>query len=913
MQSRTKMSGEKATLQTQHSIYYNGERKISPQQDGRANGADQTTRTTRSACIICFTETWLDERIPDSLISLDGFQLVRADRDPEESGRKKGGGLAVFINSRWCSPGHITVKEQFCTRNIELVAVSIRPFYIPREFSHVIIITVYIPPSADAAVARELLHTTLSRLQTSHPQSLLLISGDFNHAPLTSTLPTFTQYVKCCTREQKTLDLLYANTKEAYSSAPLPPLGRSDHNLVHLIPTYIPMVRKIKPTTRIIQRWTEETSMVLRDCFETTDWEVLCKPHGEDIDSLTHCITDYINFCVENIVPSKKVRCYSNNKPWVTRDLRALLNKKKRAFRSGEKESLKTVQKELKREIRRGKTSYRRRLEKQLQRGNTKEFWRSLRTISGHGGNSGRGPESGDGEWANELNQFFNRFSPAPAPLTPQTRSNSTPSFSSSSPSSYPSSTGLCITVDQVTKQLKKIEARKATGPDGLSSRLLRECADQLGTVILHIFNLSLSLQKVPTLWKTSCVVPVPKTANPREPNHFRPVALTSHLIKTLERIILNHLSPLMNAELDPLQFAYRPGIGVEDATTYLMHRSLSHLENSGSTVRMMFFDLSSAFNTIQPVLLREKLEVAGIRNHLAAWIIDFLTNRPQYVRLQDCTSDVVTCSTGAPQGTVLSPLLFSLYTSDFKHNTDTCHLQKFSDDTAIVERVTDGNDLEYRGVITAFVDWCRQNHLHINTSKTKEMVVDFRRTPQQTTQVNIQGKDIEIVEYLKYLGVHLNSKLDWSTNIDALYRRGQSRLYLLRSLRSFGVCRSLLRTFYDTVVASTVFYAVVCWGSGSTERDRNRLNKLIRRASSVLGCPLDSVEEVGERRMLTRMRSIMDSTSHPLHESVESLRSSFSSRLRYPHCRKERFRRSFLPSAVRLFNLKKAVGSDTV
>ncbi|XP_077461741.1 uncharacterized protein LOC144077699 [Stigmatopora argus] len=79
-------------------------------------------------------------------------------------------------------------------------------------------------------------------------------------------------------------------------------------------------------------RWTKETSMVLRDCFETTDWEVLCNSHGKDIDSVTHCITDYINFCVENIVPSKKVRCFSNSKPWVTRDLRALL--KKRAFRS---------------------------------------------------------------------------------------------------------------------------------------------------------------------------------------------------------------------------------------------------------------------------------------------------------------------------------------------------------------------------------------------------------------------------------------------------------------------------------------------------------------------------------------------------------------------------------------------------
>ncbi len=218
----------------------------------------------------------------------------------------------------------------------------------------------------------------------------------------------------------------------------------------------------------------------------------------------------------------------------------------------------------------------------------------------------------------------------------------------------------------------------------------------------MHMFNLSLRLEKVPAMWKTSCVVPVPKTARPREPNHFRPVALTSHLMKTMERIILRHLRPLVSTLMDPLQFAYRPGIGVDDAVIYLVHRSLSHLENTGSAVRVMFFDFSSAFNTIQPSLLRVKMEGAGVDQHLAAWTTDYLTNRPQYVRLQHCVSDVVLCSTGAPQGTVLSPFLFTLYTSDFKHNTTHCHIQKFSDDTAIVGCVSEGNELEYRHLLSA-------------------------------------------------------------------------------------------------------------------------------------------------------------------------------------------------------------------
>ncbi|XP_065808278.1 deoxynucleoside triphosphate triphosphohydrolase SAMHD1 homolog isoform X1 [Labrus bergylta] len=103
-------------------------------------------REYRECSIMQFTETWLNELTPDTLVTLDGFQLVRADRSARESGKKKGGGIAMYVNERWCNSGHITVKEQRCTKDVELLAVSIRPYYLPREFSHVIAVTVYIPP-----------------------------------------------------------------------------------------------------------------------------------------------------------------------------------------------------------------------------------------------------------------------------------------------------------------------------------------------------------------------------------------------------------------------------------------------------------------------------------------------------------------------------------------------------------------------------------------------------------------------------------------------------------------------------------------------------------------------------------------------------------------------------------------------
>ncbi|KAL6473956.1 hypothetical protein MHYP_G00175170 [Metynnis hypsauchen] len=556
----------------------------------------RSQREYRECSLMCFSETWLHQDIPDDNVSIDGFQTIRADRGCTESGKRKGGGLAVLVNNRWCNPGHITIKERACCPDIELLAVGLRPYYLPREYSYAIIVTVYVPPSANPTSACDVIHSIIARLQTQHPSAFMAISGDFNHVTMAKTLPNFIQYVDCPTREERTLDLLYANVKDAYRCSPLPPLGRSDHNLVNLSPCYVPLVKSQPVTTRTVSRWSEETYEALQDCFEATDWTAFCEPHGEDIDGLTECITDYINFCVDSTVPTRIVKCYPNNKPWVTKDIKALLNEKKRAFRAGD------------------------------------------------------------------------RVEPAPPRDSP----------SHTSIPSLPGTSTVSLTVDQVRRQLQRLHTNKAAGPDGVHPRVLKACASQLCGVLQHVFNKSLSLQRVPMMWKMSCIAPVPKTPRPSRAKDYRPVALTSHVMKTMERLVLDQLRPIVQPFLDPLQFAYQPRLGVEDAVIYLLNRVYVHLDKPASTVRVMFFDFSSAFNTIWPALLGEKLTVMQVDAPLVSWIVDYLTGRPQYVRLQHCVSDRVVSNTGVPQGTVLSPFLFTLYTTDFSYCTETCHLQKF-------------------------------------------------------------------------------------------------------------------------------------------------------------------------------------------------------------------------------------------
>ena len=195
------------------------------------------------------------------------------------------------------------------------------------------------------------------------------------------------------------------------------------------------------------------------------------------------------------------------------------------------------------------------------------------------------------------------------------------------------------------------------------------------------------------------------------------------------------------------------------------------------------------------------------------------------------------------------------------------------------------------------------QNHLLLNVTKTKELIVDLGRGKTSVTPISIQGVPVDTVEEYKYLGVYLNNKLDWSRNTEAVYKKGQSRLYSLRRLRSFSVCSKLLKVFYESVVASTILFAVTCWGSGLSVADNNRLSKLIRRASDVVGEELDTLTTVAERRMLSRLQSILDNVSHPLYDTLNQMRSSFSSRLLLPRCTTERHRKSFLPVVARLYN----------
>ncbi|KAK3510725.1 hypothetical protein QTP70_015979 [Hemibagrus guttatus] len=264
-----------------------------------------------------------------------------------------------------------------------------------------------------------------------------------------------------------------------------------------------------------------------------------------------------------------------------------------------------------------------------------------------------------------------------------------------------------------------RVNPRKSAGPDNIPGRVLRECAEQLADVFTNIINISLSSAIVPTCLKITTIVPVPKKSTVSCLNDYLPIALTPIVMKRFERLVMKHIKTQLLSSLDPLQFAYHPNRSTDDAITTTLHLSLTHLENKDTYVQMLFIDFSSAFNTIIPQHLIEKLNLLALQ--LDPGLPDWETS-----------------------GCVLSPLLFTLLTHDCAAMHSSNHIVKFTDDTTVVGLISKNDESAYREEVQQLTAWCKANSLSLNVDKTKEMVVDFRRAQSDHSLLFIDGSPQE-------------------------------------------------------------------------------------------------------------------------------------------------------------------------
>ena len=290
------------------------------------------------------------------------------------------------------------------------------------------------------------------------------------------------------------------------------------------------------------------------------------------------------------------------------------------------------------------------------------------------------------------------------------------------------------------------------------------------------------------------------------------------------------------------------------------------------------------------------------VNPRLILCIKNFLSGRIQSVRAGSHRSRPIITNVGAPQGCVLSPVLFSLYTSDCTSKTSSCSILKYADDTVITGYLCNDPD-EYLSQVNEFVDWCDDHFLLLNTKKTKEMVIDFRKGNTLHQPLRIHGDVIEQVHEYKYLGTVIDDKLSWKDNCLSIQKKTNQRMFFLRKLKKFHIDRTILTLFYQSIIQSVISYNFICTFGNMSNEQKGKLDRTRKIAQRVVGSELLPIQSLYNERILAKVKKIMTDLTHPLHSCYVFNRSGI--RLCPPRTRLARFRQSFVPNSIHNFNAR--------
>lgn len=238
----------------------------------------------------------------------------------------------------------------------------------------------------------------------------------------------------------------------------------------------------------------------------------------------------------------------------------------------------------------------------------------------------------------------------------------------------------ITVLIVGVCKLLKNLDLTKACGPDEIHSKVLIEIADEITTVIAHLFQQSLNNAKIPKDWSLATICPINKKGHKANPKNYQPVSLTCVICKMLEHIVCSNIMKHLkeHSMITNRQHAFIKYHSCETQLCTIIDDWAKELDKGNQTD--IFLDFEKAFDTVPHELLKSKLHQYGITGNILGWINSFLSQRKQQVRVNGKFSDWSSVASGVPQGTVLGPLLFYLYIHDITNDIDS-EIRLFAND----------------------------------------------------------------------------------------------------------------------------------------------------------------------------------------------------------------------------------------
>lgn len=427
----------------------------------------------------------------------------------------------------------------------------------------------------------------------------------------------------------------------------------------------------------------------------------------------------------------------------------------------------------------------------------------------------------------------------------------------------------------EVQLTIKKAKPRKAPGADGITNKALRHLPKRTVAALTRLFNAIMRTGRFPETWKMGHVIMLPKPGkNPLKPGSYRPITLLSAISKVFEKLLLQHLVPHIEAR--PEQFGFRS----EHSTTLQLSRVLHYITtalNKKESVAAVFLDMEKAFDRVWHTGLLYKLSLSPAPRRIVKVIASFLDERKIRVRVEDALSSEKPVAAGVPQGSCLSPVLYSWYTDDIPAPPNTT-LALYADDAAYISTSLSKQSQNARDRLQTALDslpeWLDRWRLAVNVQKTQAILFGEKR--KMPTRLVLNGEEIAWVDKAKYLGVVIDRRLSMREHVRAV--AGQVRAATAALMPVFK-SRLPLRAkvgVYKTYLRSKLTYAAPAWfalaskASKATLRARQSVAirrlagapRYVRNSTLARDLKIESVDDF-VARLADRMFGAADASRH--------------------------------------------------
>lgn len=375
------------------------------------------------------------------------------------------------------------------------------------------------------------------------------------------------------------------------------------------------------------------------------------------------------------------------------------------------------------------------------------------------------------------------------------------------------------ITQNEIIKYISSLKNNSATGLDQISVKLIKICHTYLTKPLTHIINTIFTTGVVPAHFKETIITPIYKSGSRTDKANYRPISVINNIAKIFEKALKTRIEEFLdtNRIISENQFGFRNSFSTNDAI-YKLTSTINNSIHKNNKCIAVFLDLAKAFDTVSHTILLEKLENVGIRGTALDIFTTYLQNRKQYVKIEKNISDPEIIKTGIPQGTVIAPILFTIFINDFCNISNiSAKIVSYADDTVIIFEGIDWEELTKKvsSEMKIIKNWLDQNLLSLNIAKTKFINFSIYKTRNYNiTEINIQNTDYVIrnTKKIKYLGVIIDENLKWQEHIIYItdkIRKLIRKFYMLRDILS---TKTLLNV-YNALVVSIIRYGIIAWG----------------------------------------------------------------------------------------------------